>query len=109
MERMIKFDLKQDLINNANIKDKCKQAPKYSQNLYAALCNNIFIKNNCKCSYSIKDAAIIVSSLNDGGDYDSYNYSLSDFIPEGYITQQIKIDLNKIGWDLYAQNKNSTI
>ena len=93
-------NLENDLLNSAAIKDKCKQAPKYSQHFYAALCDNIFEKEEHQCQYSWKEAARIVSQLNDGGDYDSYEYSLVKFVPEGYVTEEVELAFNRIGWTL---------
>ena len=42
---MNKPDLEQDLLSSDYIKQKCKNSEVYSQNLYSAICNNLFYKN----------------------------------------------------------------
>lgn len=93
-------DLKQDLLNSLSIKDKCKLTVMYSQHLYAALCENKFVKNDYECVYSWVEAAHIVSKLNDGGDYDSYDYDPLNFVCESFITNEIKTDLLQMGWSV---------
>jgi hypothetical protein len=40
----MEHDLEKDLLNSQYIKEKCTNDT-YAQNLYAALCNNVFTKN----------------------------------------------------------------
>ena len=89
---------------------------KYAQNLYAALCNNDFQKNEMMpilkgktwgCSW--RYAGGIIADMQEKGDYiDWYCSGIrgdggSDmppdgFVGEGYITDEVRADLKKLGW-----------
>ena len=67
---MNKADLEQDLLKTTYIIDKCKNSETYSQNLYAAMCNNLFYKNDEEWSCSWRYAGGLVADLrNMGEDY----------------------------------------
>ena len=84
----------------------------YAQNLYAALCNNTFQKQDVwlvlkdaywSCSW--RYAGGIVADLQDrGGDYMNWYCSGigdktdSNFVGEGMVTDQIRADLALLGW-----------
>jgi hypothetical protein len=101
------------MMNTEWFVEKVKQSESYSQNLYAALCNNDFaelddtwsILNEDWWSCSWRTAGGIVANLRDEGDYlDWYcsgmkgsSDSNSD-VSEGYVTEEIKEDLKKLGW-----------
>ena len=84
----------------------------YAQNLYAALCNNIFQKQDvwlvlkdAHWSCSWRYAGGLVADLqNKGGNYmDWYCSGIGDktdsnFVGEGNITDQILEDLTLLGW-----------
>ncbi|MFY8212416.1 MAG: hypothetical protein ACOVLB_07125 [Candidatus Nanopelagicus sp.] len=110
-------NLEFDLRSSEYIVEKC-QDKMYAQNLYAALCNNDFRQNDvvpilleetwgCTWRY----AGGIVADLRQEGDYiDWYCSGIREeedvespeqsrpYIHEGYVTDEIRDDLFKIGW-----------
>lgn len=103
----MKADLEQDLLKSAWINDKCLHSPTYSQNLYAALCNNRFFKGSDEWTCSWRYAGGLVSQITRGGDYLDYDYmdyycsGICDdagFVSEGHVTEEISLDLMRIGW-----------
>jgi hypothetical protein len=99
----MKPDLEQDLFANSTIKDKCKYSKVYSQNLYAAMCNNRFFygENEWTCSWRMSGG--IVADLRDcGEDYLDYYCSgminLDGSVSESVVTDEIRLDLAKMGW-----------
>jgi hypothetical protein len=100
-----KPDLEQDLLSNSTIKDKCRYSKVYSQNLYAALCNNRFFygENEWTCSWRM--SAGIVADIRDcGEDYlDWYCFGMVNkdgYVPESIVTDEVKLDLMKLGWTI---------
>ena len=102
----LEYDIKESFIA-----DKVKNSEVYSQNLYAALCNNQFCKKDAifeilkeeyySCSW--RYAGGIISDIRGHGDYlDWYCSGIGiaepDHVGEGYITEEVLQDLNKIGW-----------
>lgn len=103
----MKFDLEQDLLSSAYIKDKCKNSDSYSQNLYAALCNNRFFKEEQEWTCSWRMSGGIVADIRDvGEDYMSFYCSgivcdhISEYVPESVVTDEIREDLLKLGWTI---------
>jgi hypothetical protein len=92
----------------------------YAQNLYAALCNNNFTKNDVwpilkekRWSCSWRYAGGIIARMTEKGDYmDWYctgifdNNTIIGTVPEGEITEEIHNDLLKLGWIVTTENKN---
>ena len=101
MEKIMN-DLKQDLQNNSTILAKINTSEVYSQNLYAALCNNRFFYDNQEWTCSWRMAGNILSDLKNGDGYlDWYCSGISDrqgFVSEGTVTDEITMDLIRIGW-----------
>ena len=124
-----KFDTPESRINNMEydllttdwILEKIRTNDAYAQNLYAAMCNNGFIKlevipvlkgEEWSCSW--RYAGGIVADMQQKGDYiDWYcsgirNMSLDEeenktwdgrgYVPEGCITDEIRNDLQRLGW-----------
>jgi hypothetical protein len=95
-------DLEQDLHNTKSILAKCSISDVYAQNLYAALCNNKFFYGNEEWTCSWRMAGGIVSDMRkDGGYLDWYCSGLVDkdgFVSEGIVTDEIRMDLIRIGW-----------
>lgn len=97
------MDMEIDIKNTPVILHKVRTNDIYTQNLYAALCNNIFVNdNNEEYGYSWRDAANIVCSIRKSGHYlDWYRSGSSNDsgkVSEGTITQEISNDLSVIGW-----------
>jgi hypothetical protein len=99
---MNKPNLENDLKNSNTVKEKCKHNEIYSQNLYAALCNNRFFYGDEEWTCSWRYAGGIVSEINGGCDYmDYYCSGISNkggFVSEGVVTDEIRLDLIKLGW-----------
>lgn len=114
-------DLESELQQTPWIVEKLKSNDVYAQNLYAALCNNEFQKNdiwpvlnNQTWSCSWRYAGGVVAGLRDQGDYidwycsgmggliptqDEYETRLAQgYVPEGTVTDDIRQDLALIGW-----------
>ena len=115
-----KDNMEYDLRINDWILDKVRQSDTYAQNLYAAMCNNDFIKNDVwtiltekKWGCSWRRAGGIIADMRQRGDYIDWYCSgigdglgngdmngTKDYVPEGYITDEIKEDLLKLGWTI---------
>lgn len=113
-------NMEYDLRSTAWICDKVKNSDDYAQNLYAAMCNRSFQRNdmmpilkdqrwNCSWRY----AGGIVADMREQGDYidwycsgirgshDLGGGSTGDhpnWVSEGNITEEIRSDLKKLGW-----------
>lgn len=95
-------NMEDDLRRSRQISGKCKESEIYSQNLYAALCNNRFVKDDKEWHCSWRHAGGLVSHLREQGDYiDWYCSGIADqdgFVTEGFITDEVMDDINSIGW-----------
>jgi hypothetical protein len=118
-----KDNLEYDLRSNKWICDKTKSTKTYAQNLYAALCNQDWQRNeiwtllkNQRWSCSWRHAGGIVADMREEGDYiDWYcsgiqsepdeNWIDLGHVSEGTVTDQIREDLFKLGW-LPANNND---
>lgn len=90
----MKANLELDLLKVDYIVQKC-QNKKYAQNLYAALCNNRFFKNEQEWTCSWRYAGGLVADLrNKGEDYMTYYCNGN----EGTVTDEIRLDLMEMGW-----------
>lgn len=121
-------DLEIELKSCDWILEKVRTNEAYAQNLYAALCNNEFVKNEVVpilkedtwyCSW--RYAGEIVADLRGEGDYldyycsgitnatydtvqDAKIFHMKLYMPEGQITEEIRTDLFKLGWLIYSEN-----
>ena len=100
----IKPNLDFDLMRSDSIIEKCKNKT-YAQNLYAALCNNRFFKNDQEWTCSWRMSGGIVAGLrNCGEDYlDWYCSGISDrpeLMSEGCVSDEIRKDLLSLGWTI---------
>lgn len=108
------YDLSLDLMSTNWIIEKVKDDI-YAQHLYAALCNNEFVKNEMlpilreefwHCSW--RSAGSIISDMRNEGDYiDWYCSGIRDgteeepiksYLSEGTVSDEIRNDLRKLGW-----------
>lgn len=108
----MKPNLELDLMKSDYIANKCIISDVYSQNLYAALCNNRFFKGaldeggisyeqEWTCSW--RHAGGIVADLrNCNEDYlDWYCSGIGDkegYLSEGKVSDEILKDLGELGW-----------
>lgn len=108
-------NLEYDLRSSEYITEKCKNDV-YAQNLYAALCNNDFIRNEmwpilkeeswC-CSW--RYAGGIVADIQQCGDYLDWYCSgimqqgqyVSGYVSESVVTDEIRNDLLTLGWIVF--------
>ena len=108
--------LEYDLRTTDWILQKVRESEVYAQNLYAAMCNSDFIKNDVwpvlkeeKWSCSWRYAGGIVADMREEGDYvDWYcsGYSKTEgFVPECTVTDEIREDLLKLGWIVIADGE----
>lgn len=122
-----KNNLEYDLRASDYIAEKCK-VDSYAQNLYAALCNNDFIKNDVwpllkgeKWHCSWRYAGGIIADIREQGDYiDWYCSGIrgsvdmggsqpeidANYVGEGHITDEIRADLLKLGWTICDPDTN---
>lgn len=105
-----KLDLEYDLRTCDWIAEKCK-SDVYAQNLYAALCNNEFKKNELwpllkdqRWSCTWRYAGGIIADIRQEGDYIDWhcsgirdNYDCG-YVAESVVTDEIREDLNRLGW-----------
>jgi hypothetical protein len=115
-----KNNLEYDLLSTDWILEKVRNSDTYAQNLYAALCNNDFIKNEvwpilkedtwgCTWRY----AGGIIADIQEKGDYmDWYcsgigpSDSSKEYVTESIVTDEIKDDLLKLGWLVRKYNES---
>lgn len=113
-----KNNLEWDLRTTDWILSKVRSSESYAQNLYAAMCNNGFIKNEMwpilaeqEWSCTWRYAGGIIADMRQQGDYiDWYCSGIGDglgngdldgtkgYVPEGVVTEEIEEDLRKLGW-----------
>ena len=131
-----KNNLEYDMRTSGWMVTKVRSSEGYAQNLYAAMCNREFQKNEVwpllkdqhwGCSW--RYAGGIVADMRGEGDYidwycsgiqgmdddqfqeldaeskERYLYMKNNFVGEGVVTDEIRQDLEKLGW-LVADNKN---
>jgi hypothetical protein len=121
-----KNNMEYDLRSSKELCDKVKANDNYAQNLYAAMCNQDWqsrefwqeLKGETwSCSW--RHSGGIVADMQERGDYiDWYcsgignaesGYGLDhyeptpdpdgrDYVPEGVVTEEIELDLNRLGW-----------
>jgi len=94
-------DMIVDIESTDWMRTKIQSSRAYAQQLYAAVCNNKFQRNeilpilkNETWSTSWRSAAGAIAEIQNGGDYLEL-YCTGD---EGKVTQEIKQDLFKLGW-----------
>ena len=116
-EKWKENNLEYDLRSTKWVCDKAKASEAYAQNIYAALCNQDWQKNEVwpllkgetySCSW--RYAGGIVADMREEGDYiDWYCSGIRGeqgidyeppltFVPEGCVTEEIREDFFKLGW-----------
>lgn len=124
------FNLESELMSCEWIVEKVKTDEAYAQNLYAALCNNLFVKNEVipilkedywHCSW--RYAGGIIADIRQSGDYldwycsgiigatydnvaDEALFRKKQYVSEGQVTEEIKNDLLKLGWIINEDSKD---
>ena len=106
-------NLEYDLRSTKWICDKAKAREEYAQNIYAALCNQDWQRNdvwprlkNQVYSCSWRYAGGIIADMREQGDYiDWYCSGIRDqdapdngFVSEGTVTDEIREDFFQLGW-----------
>lgn len=112
-----KNNMEYDLRSSKELCDKVKQSKTYAQNLYAAMCNMEWqsrefwqeLKGETwGCSW--RSAGGIIANMREEGDYIDWYCSgigggltMEDerpagYVPEGQVTEEIELDLNRLGW-----------
>jgi hypothetical protein len=114
-----KDNLEYDLRSTDWLVAKCKANLAYSQNLYAALCNNDFMQlkvmpilKDEKWSCSWRHAGGIIADILEEGDYIDWYCSgmggwkgeSTDYVQEGTVTDEIRADLKNLGWIVVEDN-----
>lgn len=105
-------DMEYDLRKCEWIVEKCKDSETYSQNLYAAICNNRFSKEGKEWCCSWRHSAGIISHLREQGDYIEWYCSgltmdesrpvCDGYLMEGKVSDEILFDLRRLGWNLIS-------
>lgn len=106
----VDYDLEQDIRTCAWMLQKVRDNENYAQNLYAAMCNNVFQRNevwprlkNEYWSCSWRSAGGLIARLRNEGDYmDWYcsgiGHNDQGYVSESTVTDEIRQDLFAIGW-----------
>ena len=110
-------NMEYDLLTTDWILEKVRTSDSYAQNLYAAMCNRDFQKldvipilksQTWSCSW--RYAGGVIADMQQKGDYIdwycsgirggvSYDSDLEEgLVSEGFVTEEIEKDLNKLGW-----------
>ena len=129
-----KNNLEYDLKSTDWILEKVRASEAYSQNLYAAMCNNDFQKLEVipilkrdlwSCSW--RYAGGIIADMRQEGDYIDWYCSgmgglnqdydgnetneewqgKTRYVPESFVTEEIRNDLKKLGWVVVDNDGNS--
>jgi hypothetical protein len=112
-----KNNMEYDLRSSKELCDKVKASENYAQNLYAAMCNMDWQSREFwqemkgetwSCSW--RHAGGIIADMQEKGDYIDWYCSgigggltMEDgrpegYVPEGQVTEEIELDLNRLGW-----------
>lgn len=136
-------NMEYDLRTTDWILEKARTSKSYAQNLYAAMCNNDFQKNEFMprlagktwgCSW--RHAGGVIADMRQEGDYidwycsgikndspvllDEQFYELTkeqqehyietkSYVGEGYVTDEIRADLKKLGWDVMPERDDYSV
>ena len=119
-------NMEYDLRSSKELCDKVKESDNYAQNLYAAMCNMEWqsrefwqeLKGETwGCSW--RSAGGIIADMQEQGDYidwycsgignaelgngldgtkPEFDQAGRNYVPEGTVTEEIELDLNRLGW-----------
>ena len=124
MKRTVDHNLEEDIRACDWMLKKVQDRETYAQNLYAAMCNNVFQRNEVwprlrdeywSCSW--RSAGGIVADLRGQGDYIDWYCSgimgvgeadsFQGYVSESTVTDEIRQDLFAIGWTVepYTEDK----
>ena len=124
MKRTVDHNLEEDIRACDWMLKKVQDRETYAQNLYAAMCNNVFQRNEVwprlkdeywSCSW--RSAGGIVAELRGQGDYIDWYCSgiigvgeadsFQGYVSESTVTDEIRQDLFAIGWTVepYPEDK----
>jgi hypothetical protein len=102
-------NMEHDLRTTDWMLDKVRSSDAYAQNLYAALCNNEFVRRDVynvlvdkRWSCSWRHAGGVIADMRQEGDYVDWYCSGTTggygTQPEGYVTNEVRSDLMRLGW-----------
>ena len=123
MKRTVDHNLEEDIRACAWMLKKVQDSQTYAQNLYAAMCNNVFQRNEVwprlkdeywSCSW--RSAGGIVADLRGQGDYIDWYCSgifgageadsFQGYVSESTVTDEIRQDLFALGWTVQPHPKD---
>jgi hypothetical protein len=112
------FNLERDIRSTDWLINKVRKQEIYAQNLYAALCNNLFqpkdvwgILSNVTWNCEWRSSANLIAEIREKEDYLTWYCSgtgfkgtdFAGFVEESYVTEEIENDINTIGWLLLTR------
>ena len=126
MKRTVDHNLEEDIRACDWMLKKVQGSETYAQNLYAAMCNNVFQRNevwprlkNEYWSCSWRSAGGLIARLRNEGDYMDWYCSgiggglgngdetgVKGYVPESEVTDEIRQDLFAIGWTVEPYTDN---
>lgn len=94
--------------------EKTRASEVYSQNLYAALCNNVYESQGARWHASWRRCGAVVAHMRERGDYmdwycsgifmDEDPMEAVGYLSEGQVSDEISSDLRELGWTLYDES-----
>lgn len=90
----MKSSLEYDLLKTEWIAYKCQKLS-YAIDLYGALCNNRFFKDNQEWTCSWRESGAIIAELRNQGETYLHFYCSGN---ESLVTEEISNDLLNLGW-----------
>ena len=128
---MTHYSMRTDMMEAEWFRNKVKASKAYAQNVYAAMCNNEFRKqdvwevltdNTWSCTW--RASGSVVATLRDcGEDYMDYYcsgmggfaayesdpasyFQETKYVPESEITDEVRADLSRLGWVVVNSNES---
>jgi hypothetical protein len=120
------YNLEYDLRTNVDMLAKVRSSDVYAQNLYAAMCNREFQRNDTwpiltdqRWSCSWRRSGGIVADMRESGDYIDWYCSgmgglsydpdegrKEGYVPESAVTDEIRADLFRLGWQVIDDSQD---